>query len=551
MLKQVQHDSMSLLFLLTFKEIFSYFMRLLFLIFISLLSLQGFTQIDVKHYRFNIQLSDETDKINAKATIAISFPIATKEFSLDLIQTKGNKGMKVEGVKGANVASFQQSNDKLNISLKHASTKTTDTFDITYSGIPDDGLIISKNRFGDRTFFSDNWPNRAHNWIPCNDILTDKASVEFIVTAPSHYQIISNGIQIEETNLDKNKKLTHWKENVPISTKIMVIGAAPFAAVDLGDYNNIAVSAWVYPQNKDKGVYDYSVALPILKFFTEYIAPFPFEKLANVQSTTIFGGMENASAIFYDERAVNGRRTSEPTVAHEIAHQWFGDMASEKSFEHLWLSEGFATYLTNIYWEQQYGKEKMWERLEEDRQKVISFSRINKRSVVDSISDYMDLLNANSYQKGGWILHMLRNEIGDAVFQKIIQQYYQQYKGSNADTRDFQSVAEKVSGKKLDWFFNQWLYQSGIPQVDLEWSYDSKEKKADFVLKTNKNTRFNYNLDIAVEYKDGKREVIKNLFEVEANSALLTKKISVRDAPVKITIDPSMKLLYSGTVSKK
>lgn len=526
-------------------------MRFAFLIFVSLLTLQGFSQIDIKHYRFNIQLSDETDKINAKASIAIFFPVSTKEFSLDLMQQKGNKGMKVEEVKGTNVASFQQSNDKLTIELKNASTKTTDTFEITYSGIPADGLIISKNRFGDRTFFSDNWPSRAHHWIPCNDVLTDKASVEFIITAPDHYQVISNGIQVEETNLDKNKKLTHWKENTPIPTKIMVIGVAPFAAVNVGDYNNIPVSAWIYPQNKEKGVYDYSVALPILKFLSEYIAPFPFEKLANVQSTTIFGGMENASAIFYDERAVNGKRTSEPTVAHEIVHQWFGDMASEKSFAHVWLSEGFATYLTNIYWEHQYGKEEMWERLEDDRQKVIGFSRINKTSVVDSVSDYMDLLNANSYQKGGWILHMLRCEVGDAIFQKIIQQYYQQYKGSNAETRDFQRVVEKISGKKMDWFFNQWLYQPGIPQVDLEWTYDSKEKKVSLTLKTNKNTRFNYNLDIAVEYKDGKREIIKNVFEVDANTALNSKKIAVKDVPVKIIPDPSMKLLYSGNVSRK
>jgi aminopeptidase N len=526
-------------------------MRSLFLIFVSLLSLQGFTQIDVKHYRFSIQLSDETDKINAKATVAISFPTTTKEFSLDLTQQKGNKGMKVEEVKGKNIAAFEQSNDKLNIQLKNTSANTTDTIEITYSGIPSDGLIISKNRFGDRTFFADNWPNRAHNWIPCNDVLTDKASVEFIVTAPSYYQVISNGIQIEETNLDKNKKLTHWKENTPIPTKIMVIGVAPFAAVDIGTYNNIPVSAWIYPQNKEKGIYDYSIALPILKFLSEYIAPFPFEKLANVQSTTIFGGMENASAIFYDEKAVNGRRTSEPTVAHEIVHQWFGDMASEKSFAHLWLSEGFATYLTNIYWEHQYGKEKMWERLEEDRDKIIRFTRINKRPVVDSISNYMDLLNENSYQKGGWVLHMLRGEVGDAVFQKIIQQYYQQYKGSNADTRDFQRVAEKVWGKKLDWFFNQWLYQSGIPQIDLEWNYDNKEKKVGFALKTNKGAPFNYNLDIGVEYKDGKKEVLKILFEVDVNSTLLSKKVAVKDIPVKVILDPSMRLLFSGNIIKK
>lgn len=527
-------------------------MRLSFFIFFFFVPFLSFSQtIDVQHYFFQIQLSDESDKINGKANIVISFPQPTKSFSLDLVQVKSNgKGMKVEEMKGKNVQSFHHTKDELQIERKEAS-KNTDTFEIVYSGIPADGLVISKNRFGDRTFFSDNWPDRAHHWIPCNDRPDDKASVEFLVTAPCHYQVVSNGIQVEETNTDKNQKLTHWREKIPVSTKIMVIGAAQFAVVRVDDHDSIPVTAWVYPQNKEKGIYDYSVAPRMLRFFTNYIGPYPFEKLANVQSTTIFGGMENASAIFYDERAIDGRRTSEPTVAHEIVHQWFGDMASEKSFPHLWLSEGFATYLTHVYWEHTYGKQAANKRLAEDREKVIRFARFNKRPVVDSLSDYMDLLNANSYQKGGWILHMLRGEVGDTAFQKIIRQYYQQYKGSNADTRDFTKVAEKISNKKLDWFFDQWLYQPGIPEVDIEWSYDAKGKKIALILKTNKDLRFAYDLDIAVEYKDGKRKMLKDIFEIDANSTVITKTVNVDGIPVKIIPDPEYRLLFNGKVSKK
>ena len=140
-------------------------MRLLVLIFIILLHFCSFSQsIDVQHYRFEIQLSDETDKINGKAIVTIAFPNSAREFSLDLVQQKNNgKGMKVESVKGKNVGNFQQVNDKVLVQLKNASAKTVDTFEITYGGIPMDGLIISKNKFGDRTFFSDNWPDRAHN----------------------------------------------------------------------------------------------------------------------------------------------------------------------------------------------------------------------------------------------------------------------------------------------------------------------------------------------------------------------------------------------------
>ena len=144
-------------------------MRTLFFLILFFVSFPGFSQdIDVEHYRFQIQLSDENNKINGSAAITIAFLQPSKEFSLNLIQQRGNgKGMKVNEIKGRNVAGFQQLNDRINIQLKNtAASKSRDSFEIIYSGIPSDGLIITKNRFGDRTFFSDNWHNRAQHWIP-------------------------------------------------------------------------------------------------------------------------------------------------------------------------------------------------------------------------------------------------------------------------------------------------------------------------------------------------------------------------------------------------
>jgi aminopeptidase N len=134
----------------------------------------------------------------------------------------------------------------------------------------------------------------------------------------------------------------------------------------------------------------------------DYIGPYPYEKLANVQSKTIFGGMENASAIFYEETSAALYQNVESLLAHEIVHQWFGDMASEKSFPHLWLSEGFATYLTHIYIESKYGTDSLNNEMKNDRDAIIGFVKESSKPVVDSISPLMDLLNANSYQKGGW-----------------------------------------------------------------------------------------------------------------------------------------------------
>lgn len=525
-------------------------MRRLFIliIFISF-SWKSFSQsnqsaVDVQHYKFEIELSDLSDAITGKATITVKFLDNASEIKFDLASIDNDKGMYAFQVKeGSQVLNSNHINDVVTISLNKIAKKGEErTFEIDYMGTPKDGLIISKNKFGDRTFFADNWPNRAHQWIPCNDRPDDKATFEFIVTAPSSYQIISNGAKTEEINLSENKKRTHWKEDVPLSTKVMVIGAANFA---IKQFQNsppaVPVSAWVFAEDSTQGFYDYGVAPDIVKFFSSYIAPFPYNKLANVQSKTIFGGMENASCIFYSEESVTGDRRWEDVLAHEIAHQWFGDMASEKSFAHLWLSEGFATYLTDYYIENKYGKDSANKRLQKERQQVIEFDNTNNHPVVDSTSDLMSLLNPNSYQKGAWVLHMLRNEVGDAVFQKILQAYYEQYKGSNADTRDFESVAEKVSGKNLKWFFDEWLYQPGVPNINVQWKTQG-DKLIVTVKQIGKTFQFpleigtNKNQPAYISFVSKPEEI----FEIKMNSK----------AGNNFILDPNTKLLFAGTIAE-
>jgi aminopeptidase N len=503
--------------------------------------------IDVQHYRYGIVLSDESDRIEGKAVVELKFLQPVGQFALDLVGQKAGKGMLVEKVEGDGVSGFVQKGNKLLIQLKKKSTPASaKRFTISYSGVPADGLIISRNKYGDRTFFSDNWPNRAHHWIPCNDQPADKASVEFVITAPGHYQLVSNGVQVEETALDKGRKLTHWKEVIPISTKVMVIGAARFAVKQYTDTTYcVPVSAWVYPQNKDMGFYDYALATPILKFFVDYIGPYPYKKLANVQSKTIFGGMENASAIFYSENSVTGDRREEDLLAHEIAHQWFGNTATEKSFPHLWLSEGFATYLTNIYLEQKYGRDSLVKRLQEQRQKVINYVRTTSAPVVDSTSDLMDLLNANSYEKGSWVLHMLRGEVGDSAFRAIIKTYYNQYKGGNAETRDFQKVAETVSGKKLDTFFHQWLFQPGVPKLEVSWTVAGNELLITTVQK--QKMLYTFLLEIKIVNDKGGEKT----YTLPVSNALNTLPIPVKEKAVKVILDPNTRLLFEGKVTKR
>jgi aminopeptidase N len=509
------------------------------------------SNIDVLHYKFEIELSDQTDTIKGRASITLQFTEAADKFWLNLVSLNGKgKGMVAYMVKeNGEILSSAHGNDSLIISLKKPAQKNeTRTFEIIYQGIPADGLIISRNKFGDRTFFGDNWPDRAHNWLPCKDDPADKATFEFLVDAPAQYKVIANGKLEEEKILADNRKLTHWVEDVPLSTKVMVIGVAKFAVKQYEDSPPaIPVSAWVYPQDSVAGFRNYSAAPAILKFLSAYIGPYPYNKLANVQSTTIFGGMENASAIFYYEESAEENRPMEDLLAHEIAHQWFGDMASEKSFPHLWLSEGFATYLADMYLESRYGVDTLNKELIDARKKVIAFDKRSDKPVVDSVSPLMKLLNANSYQKASWILHMLRRDLGDSLFQVLIRTYYDRYKGKNADTNDLLKIAEEVSHKDLHQFFQQWLYTPGIPQLDIQWKYNDKDKTVSITVnQTQKQPAFVFPLQVAIETKTTKEKMTTLAITKRAE----TFSFGVADPDMKLTFDPGTNLLFDATVKR-
>lgn len=357
-------------------------MRILFfLLFIFCFQFFGVGQnnIDVEHYRFYISVNDQNDSIQCKAIIYFKVKEKTSSIFFDLTSLRAGRGMEVKAVNSYDPYQeghqFSQINNKLEIK-KEFGKDASFHFEILYAGIPIDGLIISRTKYGHRSFFADNWPNRGHNWIPCHEDPADKATVEFIVTAPEHYQVVANGIQIEETSLGNGFKTTHWKEDTPVSTKVMVIGIADFAVNLSGVVNGcIPVYSWVYPEDRNNGFNDYAQAKEILEYYISHVGPYGYKKLANVQSKTRFGGLENANTIFYAENSVTGTKKNEGLLAHEIAHQWFGNMATEKSFGHLWLSEGFATYFTILYFENKYGKDTAMKMLKEDREQTIEYSK--------------------------------------------------------------------------------------------------------------------------------------------------------------------------------
>ena len=529
---------------------------LLFYIVISAPASAQNKAIDVRQYIFRIGVSDSNNIIHGDAAIAfvILKTAAEAYFDLTAVDTTSGRGMKVNRVLDGN-KELEFSQDKEHVviyfdsSLSPGSEKS---IHIQYEGIPADGLIIGTNKFNHRTFFADNWPNRAHNWIPCNDHPADKASVEFIVTAPDHYQVIANGVLVEQTELADHLKLTDWKEDLALPTKVMVIGIADFAMQLVTTIDCIPVSSWIFPENRTNGFKQYSIAKNILPFYINYIGPYPYRKLANVQSKTRFGGMENAGNIFYFENSITdstkekGRRPPEDLFAHEIAHQWFGDEVSESDWPHVWLSEGFATYMTHLYMEHQYGTDSLKKRMQQDRRAVIDFYKTRKTPVVDTTSrnDLIQLLNDNSYQKGSWILHMLRRKLGDQLFQKGIQNYYARYKGRNASTDDFMHIMEETSRQDLKLFFRQWLYTAGHPVLQIHWRYNSSQKNITITIQQTQDYVFQFPLQILVAGENN--SVVKTIDVNKRNTAI---NIPVTFAPQKIVADPNVNLLFEGFVS--
>jgi aminopeptidase N len=497
---------------------------------------------DIIHYDFSISISDTNDIIYGHAAITVNFTRSVNNLEFDL-KNKGTdeKGMTVQNVTFNKVpVKWIHTGNRIVITMNDSvEAGSAGIFNIDYSGVPADGLIISKNKFGDRTFFADNWPDRARNWLPCIDHPYDKATVDFIITSPDHYEVVGSGYLIEESCMPRHTKLTHWKEVVPLATKVMAFGAAPFAARLEGNVNNIPVWSWVYAENRKEGFYDYSVALKPLAFYSQLIGPYPYEKLANVQSKTIFGGLENAGCIFYSESSVTGHGNTEDLMAHEIAHQWFGNSVTENDWHHIWLSEGFATYLTAVYQEKTYGKEKFNETMKSARDRVIGYYLRSPGPVVDTtITDLMKLLNANSYQKGAWVLHMLRYKLGDTLFWKGMRLYYEDFKNSNAVTSDFQKVMEKVSGQNLEEFFREWLFIAGQPELKITKRSGERKGFTDLIIEQKQDHIFSFDIEVRIKDQNGSYLLKVPVSERITVKSLKTEKIS------EIIPDPDVYLLF-------
>ncbi len=513
------------------------------------------TGIDVQHYVLRVALSDESDEIAGHATITVRFlKDGLSEFWLDLASSQGAKGMTVSGVSIGDISlRYTHLLDRLTIKLQ-APSKTGDIrqYDVQYHGVPAGGLKALGNKYGERCFFSVNWPAYAHQWLPMIDHPYDKATSEFLVTAASKYQVVANGTLVEQIDVGDGRRMTHWKQSEPIASWLNNIGVAQFALRNFATVRGVPLATWVFHQDRDSGIAGLETPMrQAIEFFGDSIGPYPYDKLGGVEAAGMSGGMEHASEVFYGQSSI-GKGPLSGLVWHEVSHQWFGDSVTEKDWDDVWLSEGFATYFASLAQEHFEGRDAFVASMKRSRAAILAAEKKSPQAPV--VHDNLPEISGGRapgeivYEKGAWTLHMLRTFAGNEKFWAGIREYYRRFRDSSASTADFRQVMEEATGTDLAWFFQQWLYRSGSPAVEGTWTYNSQSKLIELELaQTQTGDVYRLPLDVAVSAHGAPAKIEK----IELTAKRQTFEIPSAVEPVSVELDPDACVLTDLKFAKR
>jgi aminopeptidase N len=498
--------------------------------------------IDAVHYEIAIELGDGSDAVSCITRVHVlaredgmrSLWLDLDEMTVDAVTLAGRP------------LAFQHRDGRLSIELDRPYARhEIAVVEVRHHGSPVKGLLIGRNAHGRPVTFAENWPDRARYWFPSIDHPSDKATLELSVTAPERHDVVGPGRLVETRSLLDGRRLTRWSQGVAIPTYCMVFGAAEFSIRSAGEALGVPLSVYAYPKDAEIAARRFRRAALTVRYMSETVGPYPYEKLAQVESTTRIGGMENASAIFYAEPGFQKPLVTESPMAHEIAHQWFGDSVTPADWDHIWVSEGFATYFDALFYEHLEGVAALRRRMADAAIKLKEYHRKRQAPIVDpGVTDPSQKLNPLSYEKGAWVLHMLRRRLGDDVFFAGIRRYYSLYAGGTATTEDFQRVMESASETSLATFFRHWLYQVGWPELDLSWRFDARRREVEITVEqTQASDPFETPVELVFHGPD-----VREPRTVQVSGRRQTVTVPLPFRPTRVEIDPDGWLLHSATV---
>ncbi len=421
------------------------------------------TGFDVTKYEITLAINDQTHFINGNVKAYVTAESALTGLDYNLI------GLTVSQVLvNDEAATFTHQNGILHINLS-ASAGQEITTQVFYSGVPtlspapyNIGMI-----FGGSTVFTISDPDAARYWWPCYDHPWDKAIVDLHITMRSDWLVAANGLRDSIVDNGNGTKTHHWLGSNPMTTYLVCFTAGPYVEINQMA-GNVPIQNFVTQNQYNNALTDFSTLPAILQFFETQFGPYPFEKYGNATvSMTTYGAMEHQTMTTLGSQFITGNHSGELVIAHELAHQWYGNCVSFLTFKDVWLSEGFATYSEMLWVHERDGWTAACNYVNSSyHQYYINFE--NAYSTLPNIiydPPFNYYFYPQSYEKAASVLHMLRLKIGNASFFQLIQDWVSTYHNGNAITSEFQAMAEQISGMDLEQFFQQWIYSRGLPSV--------------------------------------------------------------------------------------
>ena len=448
---------------------------------------------DVTSYELNVDLDPEQFLLQGAVTIAGKSLTA----NLDHIEIDFYHVLSVDSIKqnGSDIV-IDHRNSLIYIPLNNL-VQQDESFSVKiyYHGDPEEGSYRSfgwsnHGSIGAPIIWTLSEPYGSPVWWPCKDDPKDKADSVYInVTVPSGLIVASNGL-LSGISEQQDGFTYHWKTHYPISTYLVSLAISNYEQFSdwytYSENDSMEVVYYVYPEHLNAAKEDFSVTVKMLEFYASVFGEYPF--IEEKYGMAIFpwrGGMEHQTITSYGYGLVGGTHYYDFINAHELAHQWFGDCITMRHWSHIWLNEGFASYAEALWFEHIGGKKVYHEYIN-------GWDRIPLNGtlfVLDSLNDDA-LFSRTVYDKGGWVLHMLRGVLGDSLFFQSLKSYVSDpdIAYNTAVTENFQYVCEEVSGIKLDRFFDQWVYGNGRPDYRAKWSVSAESPWETILEITQNNT---------------------------------------------------------------
>ena len=477
--------------------------------------------IDILEYdlKLDISQSKKSIKENAKIKLIISDK-NQKNIELDFYYNFEINYVKING----NETNFYYGSNKIEITNNKFFNDTL-TIEIDFEGIPQNmgfGSFGVEEKNGNRFLSTLNEPIFASTWFPCNDTPADKAFATISITNDSNIVSVSNGNLINK--ITKGNKRTYvWKTEYPIATYLISIYSAEFKNFSqkyISDKDTMNIEYYVVEKNLKNAKKDFSKHPEYLRVLSEIFGEYPFikEKYAVVEMLWQQGAMESQTITGIGGNFISGMNFYESMLVHEVAHHWWGNSVTPKTWKDIWLNEGFATYSEALYFEKISGFDAL-------KSTMNSFkSKISSNYDKTLYNPGINLFSQTVYNKGAWVLHMLRKEVGDSLFFVGLKSYYNNFKYGNADIKDFKNIMELVSNYNLDKFFNQWIYE-GLGFIELDIVINEKiiyqnEIELLINIKQVQTGYKNYYFPLDIELEDSSGIKINNSVYVKGDTTL-------------------------------